>query len=236
MKVLTLTVLSIFLSLLHPETVSSEIIVHDMIAPKGKEVMIAVETKGKLFRRGGEIVEILVDQKSLGKSLSGGDGFAYRLFTPLKAGHYRVTARSEKEEGAGLLLSLRKGERIVFIDVEGSVLEGIFEVRPKKGSQETIQNLSIKFPLVFLQTGILGLDAMKKWLKDNGFKELPVIPWRQGMIFQEIKEMGLNVRAVIGNPAVIESAKEYRPKAFSFKEVEGAIEVKDWAEIGQKLK
>lgn len=236
MKVLTLMIFSICLSLLHPETVSSELIVHDMIAVKGKEAMITVETKGKLLGKGGEIVEILVDKKSLGKGLSGGDGFAYRQFIPRKAALYRITARSGKEEGAGLLLSLRRGERIVLIDLEGSVLEGMFDVSPKKGSKETIKNLSVRFPVVLLHTGPLSSNAMKKWLKEKGFKELPVISWRQGMIFQEIKEMGLNVKAVIGSPAVIESLKEDRPKKFSFQEAEGATEVKDWAEIGQKLK
>jgi hypothetical protein len=207
-----------------------------MIALKGKEVMITVQTKGKMLSKGGEIVEILVDHKSLGKSLSGGDGFAHRQFIPRKAALYRVTARSSKEEGTGLLLSLRKGERIVLIDLEGSVLEGMFDVNPKEGSKETIKNLSVRFPLVFLQTGLLRLNAMKKWLKEKGFNELPVIPWRQGMVFQEIKEMELSVRAVIGSPAVIESLNENGPKKFSFQEAEGVIQVKDWAEIGRKLK
>ena len=36
--------------------------------------------------------------------------------------------------------------------------------------------------------------------------------------------------------SVIESAKELKPKAFSFDEVEGAEEVKDWEEIGKKLR
>jgi len=221
---------------LFPSIVFPEVIVHDMIAVKGEEVMIEVETKGKLFRKGGEVVEIFLDGKTLGKSLSGGDGFAFKQFKPVKAGKYQITAKSGKEEGKGLFFSLRKGDRILFVDVEGSLSEGVFSEQPKKGSQETIQRLSIRFPIVFLQTGILNANAMKSWLKQNGFKELPVIPWNQGAIFDEIKEKGLKIKAIIGSKTVIESAKKYKPKAFSFEEVEDTYEGKDWEEIGKKLK
>jgi len=66
--------------------------------------------------------------------------------------------------------------------------------------------------------------------------ELPVIPWKQGALFDDIHEMGFKIKAIIGSGAVIESAKGYKPQAFSFEEVEDAKEVKDWEEIRKKLK
>lgn len=207
-----------------------------MVAIRGKEVMISAETRGKLFRKGGEIVEFLVDGKSLGKSLSGGDGFAFKQFRPLRAGLYRIASKSGGEEGKGTLLSLRKGEGIVFIDVKDGLFEGVFSERPKKGSQEAIRNLARKFPVILLQTGFPGTEAIKTWLRENDFISLPVIPWDQGAVFDDMKGRGLKIRAVIGGASIIESAAEYKPRAFSFGEAEGAAEVKDWKEIGKKLK
>jgi hypothetical protein len=120
------TVICLILLLFFPDIAFSEIIVHDTVAPKGQESMLTVETKGKLFREGGELVEFFVDGKSLGKSLSGGDGFAFKRLVPSRAGIYRITVKSKREEGQGLLLSLRKGDGILFVDVEGSLFEGGF--------------------------------------------------------------------------------------------------------------
>lgn len=71
--------------------------------------------------------------------------------------------------------------------------------------------------------------------KRKCFVDLPVLPWRQGIIFDEISEEGLRIKAIIGSKSVIESAKAYKPKSFSLEEVEDAEEVKDWKEIEGKL-
>ena len=225
-----------FLFFLFPLDVLSEVIVYDMIGIRGEEVMLKVETRGKVFSKGGQVVEFFVNGNFAGKTLSGGDGLAFKQFKPLSTGTYQITAKSGGEEGSGLLLSLRKNDRIIFVDAEGSLREGIFSEKIRQGSQETIKKLSRKFPLIYLQTGILNTQAVKSWLKQNGFKELSVLPWGQGAIFDEIKDQGLKIKAVIGSPSVIESARAFRTKAYSFSEVEGAEEVRDWEEIGRKLK
>ncbi len=40
---------------------------------------------------------------------------------------------------------------------------------------------------------------VKAWLKDNEFKEFPVISWNQGAAFDEIYENGFKVKALIGS-------------------------------------
>ena len=235
MRVLVTLICSILLTFFPPATALSDVIVHDLIGLKGEEIMLQAETKGKFFTKGGEVVEFFIDKKSIGKTLSGGDGFAFRRFNPIKSGIYLITVKSGKDEGNGLLLSLNRGDRIIFIDVEGSLFEGLFSKKPRKESQETIKKISRRFPVVFLQAGLLGIKAIKRWMKENGFIILPVIPWSQGMIFDEISAKGLKIKAIIGSQAVIESASEYKPKAFSFEEVEDAEEVKDWEEIRKKL-
>jgi len=227
---------AIFFFIIFPGVVHADVIVHDAIALRGEEIMLEVETKGKFLPKGGEVVEFYLDGKSIGKSLSGGDGSAFKQFKPLRTGMYRIMVRSGREEGKGLLLSLKKGAGILFVDVEGSLIERGFSVSPKKGSQGALKKLSGRVPVVFLQTGPFGIEAAKKWLHENGFIDSPVIPWRQGLVFNEIREKGLMIRAVVGSASVTESAKLFKPKLFSFEEAEGAEEVKDWGEIGEKLR
>jgi len=235
MRVLVAFIFSIFLLFVFHSSALSDVIVHDIVVPQGEEVMLRAETRGKILSKGGELVEFFVDGKSIGKTLSGGDGFAFRQFTTIKTGLHRITVKSGVGEGNGLLLSLKKGTKIVFVDIEGSLLKGPFSKEPKQGSQKAIKEINRSFPVVFLQTGFIGVKALKAWLKEHKFIELPVIPWKQGAIFEDIRKKRFKIKAIIGSGAVIESAKGYKPLAFSFEGGEDAQEVKDWEEIKKKL-
>ncbi len=228
------TYIFIFLLFLLPTYAISDVIVQDMVVPQGKEAMLKAEVKGRFLGKGGEVVEFFVDGRSIGRSLSGGDGFAFKQFVPLKSGIYQIKVRSSKNEGKGLLLSLKRDSRIIFVDVEGSLLER-FSEKPRKGSQNIIRKINKKYPVVFLQTGVLSTKAIKIWLKKNDFLNLSVIPWGQGIVFNEITEKGFKIKSVIGGPYVIESAREFKAPAFSFVDIEGSVEVKDWEEIGRRL-
>lgn len=228
--------ISVFVFFVFPAFALSDIVVHDSVTPVGKEIMLKAKVKGKLFSKGGEMVEFFVNGKSIGKSLSGGDGLALKQFVPSVSGLYKIKAKSDKDEGNGVLLSLKRGSEIVFIDVEGSLIEK-FSDKPKLGSNKVIRTMQRKFFMVLIHTtGFLNTRSIKGWLVKNEFPELPVIPWKQGSVFSEIQEEGFRVKAVIGNPDVITSAKEYKPLAFSFEETEDAIVVKGWEEIREKLR
>ena len=218
-----------------PASALSRVTVYDTVVIEGRKVMLRAETSGKVFRKGGELVEFFVDGKSIGKTLSGGDGVAFKQFTSIKTGLRQISVRSDKDEDTGLLLSLKRGASIVFVDVEGSLLEGLFSWEPKHGSQKAIKEIHKRFPIVYLQTSVVGLRAVKVWIEENEFGNLPVVPWRQGAIFNEIAEKDLRIEAIIGGPKVIESAKEYMPLAFSFEASEYAENVKDWEEISNKI-
>ena len=105
-----------------------------------------------------------------------------------------------------------------------------------KDSRKAIKAIAKRFPIVYLQAGILDIRSLKKLLKENEFTEAPLLPWREGNVFEEADKKGLKIKFVIGGKTVIESAKEFKPKAFSFDEVEGAEEVKDWEELGKKMR
>ncbi len=49
---------------------------------------------GKLFSKGGELVEFFVDRESIGKTLSGGDGVAFKAFIPAKTGLHQIRVNS----------------------------------------------------------------------------------------------------------------------------------------------
>jgi len=236
MKRLTLYVLVCVAFCMFPASALSRVTVDDTVVVKGQQVMLRAETKGKFFRKGGELVEFFVGGTSLGRTLSGGDGVAFKPFVPVEAGPYQIQVNSGGDEDTGILLSLREGSSIVFVDVESSLLEGRLSRKPKPGCQKAIKEINQRFPVVFLQTGFVGVKAVKTWLRKNEFLELPVFPWNKGGIFNEITYKGLKVKAVIGSPDVIESAREHRSVSFSFQQLDNAEWVKDWEEISKKLK
>lgn len=236
MRILRLFICCIVLCGIFPAAGQSDVLVYDTVALPGKEVMIRAETRGTLLGKGGEVVEFSVDGKSYGKNLSGRDGFAVKRFVPTKTGLYKIHVRSGEDKDSGLLLVVNKKTQIVFIDVEGSLLEGAFVIETKPGSARVVKKINKRFPIVFLQKGLLGVRAVRSWLKKNNFPDAPVLPWSRGEVFDEIKEKGLKIKAVIGGPEVIESAEPYKPLAFSFQSVENAEVVEDWGEIAKKLK
>ncbi len=81
---------------------------------------------------------------------------------------------------------------------------------------QAVKKINRTYPVVFLWTGFVGLGAAKSWLKESGFPEAPLLAWSRGEVLGEIRERHLKIRAVIGKPDVVQSAKGYTPRAFSF--------------------
>jgi hypothetical protein len=214
----------------------AEVVLHDNIGITREETTITAETKGRYFSKGGEVVRFLIEGQSIGNALSGGDGFAYKAFIPKKTGITRISVRYGKDKDAGIILSLRKGSSIVFVDVEGGLLADSFSKKPIERGREAIKNIIKKYPVVYLHTGTLGTKSIKQWLKKNKFPESAVMSWDIGSLFRDLNKKGLRIKAIIGSQAVIESANEYKPLAFSFDEFEGVVHVKDWQEIEKRLK
>ncbi|MFZ3121910.1 MAG: hypothetical protein WA104_00865 [Thermodesulfovibrionales bacterium] len=213
----------------------AEVIFYDSVCLKDENIMLKAVTKGNIFTKGGQMVEFSVDGKSIGRSLSGGDGAAFTEFRAEKTGLHKVSVVSGKDRDSGFMLSLKKGAEIVFIDIEGSMFAPM-SGNPKKDSRKVIKAIAKRFPVVYLQAGIFDSRTLKKLLKENEFIDAPLLQWRDGNVFEEADKKGLKIKFVIGGKTVIESAEEFTPKAFSFGEVEGAEEVRDWEEIGKKMR
>lgn len=214
----------------------AEVIVDDSIALSESAHMLTVKTKGRFFPKGGEVVEFFADDISIGKNLSGGDGRAFKEFTPGHRGLYRISAVSGKERGRGLLLVLDKGEGIVFIDIEGSLSGGVFPMKPGKESRDSIKRISERFPLIYLKSTMLGAGFLKVWLKKYDFEDAPVLEWRGGDVFKEVTGYGMKIRAVIGAPPVIESAEGFTSALFSFDGGDGAEDISGWDQLDEKIR
>jgi hypothetical protein len=229
------TMISIILLLIFfPAIALTDIVVYDIVSPAGKKVVLKSEVRGKLFKKGGEVVEFYINGKTIGKSLTGGDGFAFKEFVPVKKGRYLISVKSGQDRGEGLLLSINKGSYIVFIDVENSLFER-FSGKLREKSEKIIKEIGKRFPVVLLKTSLMNIKTVKEWLKKSSLMDFPLISWEEGMVFNDFVEKGFRIKAVIGSPVVINSAKEYEPLAFSFEKTEDGVNVKDWEEIWGRL-
>ncbi len=218
-----------------PPPASAGVVVHDLVVIRGEQTRIAVETRGRFFSAGGIVVELSVNDKPVGTALSGGDGRAFREFTPLKKGMHRIRARAGEDRGSGIMLSLGQGDSIIVVSAEGGLFEDILTRAPRPGALGALDMLSGRFPVVLVQTGPLPYRYLKSWLAEHGFDSFPVIPWAEGKTFRELNGRGIRIRAVVGTAAVIGSAREFKTEAFAFEDAEGAQEVSDWEEIVKGL-
>ncbi len=222
--------------LLTPLYSAADVLVYDAVAVVGKEARLKAETRGTFFRKGGELVEFFVGGKSLGKTLSGGDGEAWISFTPSKQGLLELSVKSGRDENEGLLLALKKGAGIVFVEIIGALAENRMPPTGRPGSREAVKKLLARYPVVYVQGGNIDMVTTRKWLEDNEYPKAPVLPGDEGILFKHITGIGLTIRAVIGNPQFIESAGKWKPEAFSFEPMKGAVRLKHWKEFEEKLK
>ena len=197
--------------------------------------MLKAETRGRLFAKGGEMVSFFVSGKTIGKNLSGGDGVAYKAFVPKVYGTLSIEVTSNGDKASGLVLSLKKGKGIVFVDIEGTLLTKGLSMTPRPGGTKAVAQISAKHPVVLLQTSIIGRSILKRWLKENNFPELPVLSWGDGLVFEQTVEKGLKLKAIVASPKVIESARDYDPPAFSFEETDNTQVVNHWSKIADAL-
>lgn len=213
----------------------ADIYIHDDVAVKGQTVMLEADTKGRFFARGGEVVEFTVDGATVGQTLSGGDGIAFKEYVPIRTGLLPISARSGEEEHDGYLLVVEKKGRILVIDVENSLFESVITKKLREGSLEAVKKLEKAYSIVYLNKLPAVATLMKKWIEEAGFPPAPLIHWHSGALFTRLARKRVRVGIIIGSPDVVKSARRFRPKAFSFQKAKGATKVGDWNEIVEKL-
>lgn len=208
--------------------------IEDALSVKGEPFMLRAETRGKIFRKGGVLVEFSVDGAPLGKTLSGGDGIAYMEFTPKKTGAFVISAKSGDEKAEGILLSVKKGSSVLFVEVSGGLFEGPFSTYPMKGSKEALERIAKKHPVAYVESGGFPTrEFLKKWLKENNFPPSPLLSSYE---IPGIGEKGIVVKALIGTPKLASEMEGLGYRTFTFGPApEGTETVKDWEELEKAL-
>jgi len=139
----------------------------------------------------GERMEFLIGDRSLGQSLTGGDGRAVRTFRPDRPGLYRVTVRlvdnpRYEAEPAELVVACRKGSDPVLLVSLSSVRTPAnppavpFSPAPSAEAMpeaaKILSGLSDRFQIVYLETGDETLQpGAKDWLDRQSFPAAPLL-------------------------------------------------------------
>jgi hypothetical protein len=223
-----------FLSLSAGQSLSA-VIVYDQVTTVGTPVYLEVLTKGLIFADGGRLVEVYLDDQSIGKILTGGDGHGYRKYTPARDGIIEVRALSNGESGSGLLLVMRKGERAVLIEIEGGFKDAFISEIAAGAHRRAVEQLSQKYRIIYLSR-YLGIQTSKNWLSKNEFPPGPVLHWRGPQMLSALKARGIHLYAIIGSAGIIDEAAEQIENRYTFEQTQNGQTVRDWDEIIQLLR
>jgi len=226
--------ISYFLLIIY-SVASAEVIVYDSIATAGKATKLKALTKGRLFPEGGRLVEFYINGKPTGKTLSGGDGYALLEYIPHSPGIRHLKVRSGVYKDEGMLLITGKNERVILIEIEGSLFTSPFSPHPIKGSKDELQRLSGRFRIVYLTT-MIGVKKGRVWIKDNGFPSSAVLRWEGAHLLDELQAEGINLYAIVGSPLVVSDSTEHIKRRFSFKETGDGVVVEEWKDISKRLR
>ena len=210
------------------------IIVYDRVTLAGTPVYLKVLTKGRFFADGGRLVEFYLDDNRLGKNLTGGDGYGYRKYTPKRPGIIKVQARSKGESGSGLLLVVKKNEKVIFIEIEGGFKDAFISDIAAGASRRAVEKLLKKYRVVYISR-YTGLRMAREWLDEYEFPEAPVMRWEGAKMLAAFKEKGIHLYAIVGSAGVIAESAEHIEKRYTFEKTEKGQTVKDWEEIIELL-
>jgi hypothetical protein len=212
----------------------SAVIVYDQVTTVGTPVYLKVLTKGRIFADGGRLVEFYLDDKSIGKNLTGGDGYGYRKYTPNRAGIIKLSARSEGESGSGLLLAMKKSEMAVLIEIEGGFKDAFFSQIAASANRRAVDKLFKKYRVIYLSRYV-GIQMSKDWLDKNEFPDGPVLHWRGPQMLTALQARGIHLYALIGSAGIIGEAAEHIERRYTFEQTQKGQTVKDWEEIIELL-
>lgn len=236
MKSIAIHWFCVFSILLFPSLVLPAVRVHDRVTVDNREVMLMVETRGRFFAEGGVLVQFSVDGTAIGSSLSGIDGFAFKSYIPQKQGLMEITARAADDLGTGIILSLAKESSIVYIDIEGCFLQNPFTKKSIAVGRDIISDIIKTYPIVYLQTGLLGTASLRSWLEKNEFPRSVIIQWKGGTVFSQLKHQGLSTKMVMGSQKVVESADVLNADTYVFDSIDEEANIKKWKNIKEAFK
>jgi hypothetical protein len=177
---------------------SASIIAFDQITHPNQPVRLAIRlvTGGlSLVHRpiSGERIEFILKDRSLGQTLSGGDGVAVKSFVPPTSGLYVVTVRliespRYEADSAELYVACRKSSVPILFVALSSLRTPVkppsipFNPTPSSDAMpeavKVLSGLSKRFQLLYFETGDEALiSETKDWLIRQSFPSAPLFVW-----------------------------------------------------------
>jgi hypothetical protein len=237
----------LFFFLVFLETAFAEVIVFDNATTTGKAIKLKALTKGKIFPEGGKLIEFYVEEKHIGTTLSGGDGYAFMKYLSLAPGIKNLKVKANTETDEGVLLVTEKNDKVLLIEIEntlfvsepGNLFQLLNAIRKElssrvKEGKDALQQLSKRFRIIYLTT-MIGTKESRKWLKDNEFPISAILKWEGTDLLDELKRRGLRLYAIVASPDVLSEASGIE-KRFSFEETEDGAVVDNWKDLLKQLK
>jgi hypothetical protein len=213
---------------------SASIIALDQLIQPNQSARLSVRlvTGGLSFVRrpiSGERIEFMLKGRSLGQTLTGGDGLAVKNFIPSKPGLYVITARlvdnpRHEADAAELYVACRAGSVPILLVALSSVRTPIHppavpfgpapELEAMADAVPVLSKLSDQYQLVYFESGDESLKPeSREWLNSQDFPAAPLLVWsspagpdegaeRFAERLQEIRDNGWkNIRAGITRSA-----------------------------------
>ena len=210
------------------------VIVYDRVTTVNTPVFLKVMTKGRIFADGGRLVEFFLDDKSLGKNLTGGDGYGYRKYVPQRAGIIKVRATSDGESGNGMVLVMKKSEQAILIEIEGGFKDAAVSDIAAGASRQAVEEMLKKYRVIYLSRNT-GVRMARIMLDEIEMPDAPVLRWNGAQTLSALKEKGIQLFAIIGAAGVIEAAADHIDKRYSFDETQQGQTVRDWHDLMTRL-
>ena len=210
------------------------VIVYDRVTTVNTPVYLKVLTKGRIFADGGRLVEFFLDDKSLGKNLTGGDGYGYRKYVPQRAGIIKVRATSDGESDNGIVLVMKKSEKAILIEIEGGFKDAVVSDIAAGAGRQAVEELQKKYRVIYLSRNT-GVRMARTWLDEMEFPDAPLLRWKGAQTLSALKKKGIQLYAIIGAAGVIKAAADHIDKRYTFDTSQKGETVRDWHELMTKL-
>ena len=232
-SIFSFLVILLFL-LVIPSFSLAAVIVYDRVTTVGNPVYLKVLTKGRFLAQGGLRVTFYLDQKQLGKTLTGGDGYGYFKYIPQQKGLQKIEVHTENETGTGVLLVMDMSEKAIVIEIEGGLKTAFLSESAIAQSKEAVSAISQSYRIIYL-TRILGITLSRKWLESQKFPKSAVLRWRGPRIFEYLKEKQVKLSAFIGSAALLSKGLKYFENSYTFEETKEGKRVTDWSQVTKLL-
>jgi len=211
-----------------------DVTILDRVSTVGSAVSLVVQTSKLFMADGGRLVDVFLEQESLGRIMTGGDGYGYLRLVPQCAGLMKISARSGDSEAEGRLLVMEKNERAVLIDLESALMDLHLRGRDRETCRSALEAIGRRYRLIYVYR-FIGSGFSRARLEEVGFPPSVVLSWKGRATLESLREREVQVHAVIGSAQTVTDAGSQVPQRFSFEKAKGAQTVSEWEEIAKAL-